>query len=139
AALLARFASSEAEGENVNPIRVYFKALFFSTWSGTLASPEVKANFIEELLNSDETAIQNIGVLALEGSLQARNFFPTPEHSFGARPRNFGYHLNRSEVLPWYESFVNLCTSHILSGKPTIHKAKKILAAKIRELWVTVK
>lgn len=139
ATLMAKFAASEVEEENINPIRDYFKALFFRSLSGTLAPPEDKVHFIEELLSSDDTKVQNVGVLALEGSMKVHRFFPPPEHSFGARRRDYGYKLSKEEVLPWYETIVKLCTSHILSGKPTAKKAKILLAEKLRELWVNLK
>src|SRR5690606_9521853 len=125
--LLARFASSEAEDENINPIRDYFKALFFRSWSGTLATPQARFSYIDELLKNDDTDIQNMGILALEGSLNALYFFPPPENSFGARPRGYGYNVERKDVLSWYETSINLCTSHILSGRPTSNNAKRIL------------
>src|SRR5690606_5630220 len=57
----------------------------------------------------------------------------------GARPRDFGYTPKGKEILSWYKTSIELCTLHILSGKPTSNYAKQMLANTIRDLWVKVK
>ncbi len=139
ASLIARFAASENTDENNNSIRDYLKSLFFIYLSGTHASLEDRAEFIEGLLSSDDIKMQELGLLALDAALEAWHFSPNYEFSFGARPRDYGYQPRDKEILPWYESFIKLCTDHALSNKSTAYKAKKVLAGKIRGLWTKAK
>ncbi|GJL72923.1 MAG: hypothetical protein NMNS01_21220 [Nitrosomonas sp.] len=135
ASLIARFAVYENNNENNNSIRDYLKSLFFIYLSGTHASLEDRAEFIEELLSSDDVKRQELGLLALDAALEAWHFISYRGFSFGARPRDFGYQPKGQEILLWYETFIKLCTNHILSNKPTAVEAKKILAGKLRGLW----
>ncbi len=135
ASLMARFAASENEDENNNSARDCFKSLFFAYLSGTHASIEDRAEFIEELLSSDDVTMQELGLLALDAALEAWHFSSSYEFSFGARPRDYGYYHRGQDVLKWYEAFIKICTDHALSNKPTAYKAKKVLAGKMRGLW----
>ncbi|MGH1487173.1 MAG: hypothetical protein ACRBCI_13245 [Cellvibrionaceae bacterium] len=139
ASLIAKFAVSENVDEKNNSVRDCFKSLFFIYLSGTHASLEYRTEFIEGLLLSDDIAMQELGLLALDAALEAWHFSSHYEFSFGARPRDYGYQPRGQEVLPWYENFIWLCTDHALSGKPTAYKAKKVLASRIRGLWTKAK
>lgn len=135
ASLIARFAVSENEEENNNSVRDYLKSLFFIYLSGTHASLEDRAEFIEELLSSDDIKMQELGLLGLDAALEAWHFSSHYEFSFGARPRDYGYYPRGQDILKWYETFIKICTDHALSNKPTAYKAKKVLAGKMRGLW----
>lgn len=133
--LIARFAASENEDENNNSIRDRFKSLFFAYLSGTHASLEDRAEFIEELLSSKDIKRQQLGLLALDAALEAWHFSSSYDFSFGARPRDYGYFPRGQDVLKWYETFIKICADHALSCQHTAHKAKKVLAGKMRGLW----
>ena len=45
----------------------------------------------------------------------------------------------QKEYLLWFETFINICTQHALTDKPTASEAKKILADKMRGLWTKAK
>lgn len=135
ASLIARFAATENKDEKHNSTRDYLKSLFFIYLSGTHASIEHRAEFIKELLSSDDIKMQELGLLALDAALEAWHFSSFYEFSFGARSRDYGYYPKGEDVLIWYETFIKLCTDHALSNKPTAHKAKKVLAGKMRGLW----
>lgn len=139
ASLIARFAASEEKDENNNSIRDCLKSLFFAYLSGTHASLQDRAEFIEELLSSDDIKMQELGLLALDAALEAWHFSSHYEFSFGARPRDYGYYPRGQDVLKWYETFIKICTDHALSNKPTAYKAKKVLAGKMRGLWTQAK
>lgn len=133
--LIVKFALSENKDENNNSIRDYLKSLFFIYLSGTHALLEDRAEFIKELLSSDDVKRQELGLLALDAALEAWHFISYHDFKFGARPRDFGYQPKGQKILLWYETFIKLCTNHILSNKPTAVEAKKILAGKLRGLW----
>lgn len=137
ASLIARFAAFEEKGKNKNNNSALdcFKSLFFAYLSGTHASIEDRAEFIEELLSSDDVTMQELGLFALDAALEAWHFSSHYGFSFGARPRDYGYYPKGQDVLKWYETFIKICTDHALSNKPTAYKAKKVLAGKMRGLW----
>lgn len=134
--LLAKFASTEREDENHNSIRDLFKSLFHIYLSGTYASLEDRASLIEEFLNSDEVAMQRMGLLALDAALRTWHFSSHYDISFGARPRDFGLQPKGNEVDQWFACFIKIATNHALAKKETSYNAKLVLADKMRGLWV---
>ncbi len=137
--LITRFAVSESKDENDNSIRDYLKSLFFIYLSGTKASHKQRAEFIEELLSSGDVKRQELGLLALDAALETWHFTSNYEFGFGARSRDFGYEPKSQEILPWYETFIKLCTDHICRITPTATEAKKILAGRMRGLWINAR
>lgn len=144
--LLSQFVLSE-ETEGNRSLRGYsgstlnyIKSLFTIYLSGTHASLEERAQFIKGLLNSSDPKKQELGLHLLNAALEARHFSSSNDFSFGARPRDYGYHpKTRNDVINWFDTYITICTQHALSSQPTAIKAKKLLAEKFSGLWTKAK
>ena len=91
---------------------------------------------INELISSDDIGRQEIGLLLLDATLETWDFSSFYDFSFGARPRDFGYHpKTRDEVIKWFETFIEICGKIALSDKSFANKAQKIISEKMRGLW----
>ena len=134
--LICRFAATEDPGEMHNSIRDVLKSLFYIRFSGTHATVEERARIIQELLDSDDSVNQDIGIQLLDSALEAWHFSALHEFDFGARPRDFGYSPKTIEdFVHWFSTFMDICVHLALSDKPVSVQAKKLLAKKLRGLW----
>ena len=134
--LICRFAATEDPGEMHNSIRDVLKSLFYIRFSGTHATVEERAKIIQELLNSDDSVNQDIGLQLLDSTLEAWHFSALHEFGFGARPRDYGYSPKTIEdVVHWFRTFMDICVHLSLSDKPVSVQAKKLLAKKLQGLW----
>ena len=134
--LICRFALSEKTEENYNSSRNVLKSLFYIYFSGTHAPVEARAKVIEELVASDNQDKQELGLSLLDAALETWHFSSSYEFGFGARPRDYGYQpKTHSDVIHWYEIFIDICTRFALSDQPIAQKARNIIADNLRGLW----
>ena len=134
--MLCRFALTEDKNENNNSIRDAVKSLFYVYLSGTHASIEARATVIERLMDSEDQDKQELGLLLIDAALEAWHFNGSHEYSFGARPRDYGYHPNtREEIVHWFNTVIGICMRAALSDRPISEQVKKILANNMRSLW----
>lgn len=135
--LLTRFALLESRNETNNkPARDSLKSLFWITLSGTHASVNSRAGVIKDLLISEDEDRQQLGLDLLSSALEAWHFYSSHDFNFGARSRDFGYHpKSRDEIDLWFNTFIDICTDLVLSGRPIASKARRLLADKMRGLW----
>jgi len=137
AKIICRYALSEKANGYNDSARNVFKSLFYIYLSGTHAPVEARAKIIEELVDSQDQDRQELGLSILEATLEAWHFTSSYEFSFGARSRDYGYQPNtRQEIEHWYGTFINICTRLAISDKSITEKAKKVLADKLRGLWI---
>ena len=135
--LICQFAAAEDTGEKNNFILGVLKSLFYIHLSGTHATVEARAMIIQELLDSDDFVNQDIGLQLLDSALEATHFSTSQEFDFGARRRDYGYcPETRRDFVHWFSTFVDICVRSALSGKPIAVQAKKLLAKKLRGLWI---
>jgi hypothetical protein len=135
-AILCRFALSEKPTENNNSIRALLKSLFFIRLSGTHASAEQRLSMIEKLIHANSESEQELGLLLLDGALEAWHFNSFYGFDFGARSRDYGYlPKTTEEVQQWFIRFINLSTTLAISEQPIAAKVKVLLAKKFRGLW----
>lgn len=134
--ILIRYALSERKDENTNSIRDVLKSLFHIYLSGTHAPVELRANIIEELVDSEDQDKQDLGLALLGATLEAWHFSSFHEFEFGARPRDFGFQpQTQDEITHWYNIVIGICTRLALSDKPIAEKVRKLLANRLRGLW----
>lgn len=134
--IISRYALSEKSDEN-DSARKVLKSLFYIYLSGTHAPIEARAKIIRELVDSQDADRQELGISLLDAALESWNFSSSYEFGFGARPRNFGYQPKTYEdIKQWYGTFIDICTGLALSGKPIADRARKVLADKLRGLWL---
>lgn len=128
AEIMLRLAFINHLEENRSSICEMLKSLFFINFSGTMATIEMRAEFIERLLNSKNIRDQKIALKLLDATLKIPHFPPITEFDFGARPRSFGYTPpSIEEAIKWYETFIRICTQIIIDQEDIAIEAKKIL------------
>jgi hypothetical protein len=128
--LLARFAASEPENNNLISARNTFSSFFHLYLSGTQATPEQRRSAIKRLAASDDKNLRRSAHIALRALLQS-HFMSVGGHDFGARPRDWGWHpkLNK-EVGDWFEDAIALVVELASDAD-----ARALLAEHVRELW----
>jgi len=101
--IMCRFALSENDNERNSSLKETFKALFYRHLSGTHASIEQRAKFINDLINSEDDKRQALGIYILEATLETWHFSSFHDFSFGSWPRDFGYYPKTNEEhIRWF-------------------------------------
>ena len=135
--LICQFALDEGPDERHSSSRDVLASLFQLYLSGTHASPEERVEVIEKLVATGSERHQELALTALNSALEAWHFSSHYDFSFGARPRDFGYHPRvQADVVHWYRSFIGCCVGLATSDQPVADKARSLLAAQFRGLWV---
>lgn len=138
--LMCRFVLELKAQPNKSSKHDALTSLFYIRLSGTHASKEVRAQIIKDLLNSKDQKQHQLGLTLLEATLKARNFQSYFDFEWGARVRDFGrLPENQHEVNQWYEIFLKICIDIITRNTHLAKQGRKILAGKLRELWVVGK
>ena len=89
--IIIKFALSEKPGNNTNSIRNVLSNLFHIYLSGTYAPLKDRLEIIDELINSDNTGEQELGLFLLDNVLEyGRSFIGTPMHDNGTKIRDYG-------------------------------------------------
>ena len=134
--LICEFALDEGPDERHDSSRDVLGSLFQLYLSGTHASPEERAELIEELVATGSERHQELALTALNSALEAWHFSSHYDFSFGARKRDFGYRPRlRADVIRWYRIFIASCARISTSNEPIADKARSLLAAQFRGLW----
>ena len=134
--LICRFAAAEDLNEGNSSACDVLESLFYIHLSGTHATVEARASIIQELLDSDESTIQELGLRLLDAALETWHFSAPHEFGFGARPRDHGYYpKTNDDVDHWFNTYIEICTRLALSDRPLAAKAKILLSKNLRGLW----
>jgi hypothetical protein len=130
--LLAKIAAQAAKTGADEAIT----ALFHLYLSGTRAPIEKRARLAESFLRSTDPALQNAGLLALGGLLQAWHFTSAHNFQFGARSRDVGYWPRREEdVRAWFDAGIGLGRRVIAEDQAVAPGVRQIVAKRFRGLW----
>ncbi|WP_046178961.1 hypothetical protein [Domibacillus tundrae] len=136
AELLCRFALSEKNNENHNPIRRLVKSLFYLYLSGTHASAEQRLSIIKNLTESNSEKENELGLFLLDAALESWHFSSFESFEFGAHSRDYGFvPKDKREETDWYQLFIEYTVNLSTSQYKVAPKAKNLLAKKFRGLW----
>ena len=137
ARLLSRLALLEKPDTNdSSSARRTLSTLFHIVLSGTHVPAQMRAAIINGLIDSNAQAEQDLGINLLDAALQTDHFIGNAISTFGARPRDFGYHPKTSkEIVDWYRVYLAICTRTALLSVPVSTKARRVLANHLRGLW----
>jgi len=128
--LLARFAGSEPENNNLSSTRNRFNNFFYLYLSGTQATPEQRRSVVRRLAASSDENLRRSAHIALRALLES-HFVSADSHDFGARSRDWGWHPKvDQDVSDWFEDAIAL----VLELAPDT-EARALLAEHVRELW----
>lgn len=136
--LMLRFAFIEnARIKNNAPDQL--KSLFYAYLSGTKAPAKMRAQVIEELLQSGNPKEQWLGCECLSAALESWHFSSSYDFEFGARPRDYGYEPEtEEEFFLWYETFIDICIRYSHEASSISNKVRQELGNKLRGLWLKV-
>ncbi len=87
ARVLLAMAKREPEGHRHEPIRDHFLELFSIALSFTMAPPDVRFAFVDDLLASADAEDRRLGVAALDRALTTGPRTSSMDLDFGSRPR----------------------------------------------------
>src|SRR6266496_1595087 len=129
ATLLARFAVTEPENNNLNSARNIFSEMFHIYLSGTQATPEQRRSVIKRLAASSDERLRRGAHIALRALIKSDHFVSSASHDFGARSRDWGWHpKTNKDVWDWFEAAIAL----VLASDSD---ARVLIAEHVRELW----
>lgn len=138
AALLATFARHERQ-ESSSPGRHFLKVLHQSRYSGTLASAEVRASFVDKCLLASDVESNLIGVELLGAALEDEVTGSHETYEFGARSRGYGYMPeSRAAVVDWFSRFFVLVAKFGIPECLHFDTIRKLLSERLFGLWVHV-
>jgi hypothetical protein len=130
------FALAEPEEGCSNSGRKILKSLFYSHFSGTLASPKQRTEFVNALILSNDDAKLKLAISLLQAGLEAYHFSSSFSFDFGARKRSYGwYPRTLDDFRNWYGAFVQLAAQIGKSDTLVGLDARGILGRAIRGLW----
>lgn len=110
--------------------------LFKIYLSGTMTGPRQRLVFAQGLAQSEQQALRDIGMSALDDMLECHWFSSTDVFDFGARPRGYGWEpSNKAERVHWFEPTVRLIHRLATTDIRVAERARAILAARFRSLW----
>jgi hypothetical protein len=136
ALLLVRIVKDEGKSNNVHNARHMFEQLFWVVMSGTLAEPDQRLAFVEDLLASNDDSARLLGIHAVDAALKASAFSSSTDVTkFGGQVRSLGWHPETDEQIE--RQFARCATrlvALVMSDDPFAERAKSVLADHIREL-----
>ena len=134
--LLARVVKDEDKDNNVHTVRRLFQQLFWVVMSGTLADPDQRLDYVEDLLASDDDNTRLLGIDALEAALKASGFSSSTDLTkFGGQVRFLGWYPETNEqVEHLFARAARRLTALAVSADPSAERARSALANRLREL-----
>ncbi|WP_374428722.1 hypothetical protein [Tabrizicola sp.] len=134
--LLLRIAHHEDPANNHDSVRDKIVQLFQPYLSGTHATPRQRALIMRSTLWSAEPKLRSLGLKMLSKALGGPSWTGMGMGEFGARPRDFGFEPNRSQLMEWRNQFINLAVRAGLDPDPDLsRRAREVLANAFRGLW----
>lgn len=114
-----------------------FASLFHLCLSGTHATIEQRLAVIKALLDAPDRKRRALGVEALQGVLEAWDFFSTCSFEFGGHSRDYGFWPRTTrEVQHWFREGLNLVAAVAYSDTPVAAPARVAFADHFRILWL---
>ncbi|KJJ98022.1 hypothetical protein UB44_15610 [Burkholderiaceae bacterium 26] len=136
AALLTEVATNGFDDQTSKLAKDVFTSLFKLHLSGTHATISQRLRVVEGLLRAADHGVQELGLAALGGVLQAVNFGPAWQFDFGARPRDFGYRpKSEQERHLWYSTALAFIENLALTEGVLKARLLQLLGKKFRPLW----
>ncbi len=135
ALLLARVVKDEDRDNNQYNVRHLFEQLFWIVMSGTLAEPDHRIDFVEDLLIHEDGEMRALGIDALGAPLKGTNFSSNTDLTkFGGRARTWGWRLQTDgQIEQQFAGAARRLTEIAVSPDPLAERARLALEHHIRE------
>jgi hypothetical protein len=135
--LLVRLCAANAQQKVDGNARTSFEELFHVVLSGTKADAGQRLALIRRLLGEADVNLQELGLTAVDAMLRTGSFSSGHDFSFGARPRDFGWHPKTTKDLSaWYQEALKLVQELWADESPHRLRARSMVARHFRGLWV---
>lgn len=107
--LIAQFARSKTDSNNMSDAVNVFKSLFHLYLSGTHAPPKQRADFLRHLAATGSEIDQTLVLAALDAMLECTHFSSSYGFEFGTRKRDYGFRPRTyGEQWDWYAETFSL-------------------------------
>jgi len=137
--LIAQFARSKTESNNMSGAVKVFKSLFHIYLSGTHAPPKQRADFLRKLAASGLETDQTLVLAALDAMLKCTHFLSSYGFEFGTRKRDYGFHPRTYvEKCDWYAETFSLASDLAAIPAMTI-RVRSMIAAQFSFLAPSVR
>lgn len=134
ALLVLQFA--EAEEGRMTTARNAWTELFQLDYSGALAPPKQRANFLRALLRDNSPTRHELAAEAVAAMIKCSHFGSSREFSFGARSRGFGWEPDSlDEYLAWFNEAFVLAQELVERGGSLRRTILTAVAQELRQLW----
>ncbi len=112
------------------------KNLFWSKFSRTSASPDMRHKHISNLFESTNQELNSLGVEFLSSTFQTEFFTGLWTTNFGARPLTLGYELKTvGELRKWFTSSLQILWTAVINHIDLRRRLLSIIETKFRGLW----
>ncbi len=135
ALLLAKYVAEEPANYNYNSAKRHFTELFHLYLSGTHALIGDRLDVVQQLLASENSALNATGLEALDAMMDIMHFGLSHDVSFGARPRDFGWEPKAGEHSAWFREVISFAKGTAASESRYTINIKTMLAQHFRGLW----
>lgn len=134
--LLIRVADFEVDSNNYDAARNRITRFFQPYLSGTHAALEQRIAIMDECISSGVAGRKSFGLKMLSTALGGPPWSGFGMNDFGARPRDYGFYPNHSELVEWRCAFIDAAVRLGTSGDLDLESsARQILANKFRGMW----
>lgn len=134
--LLIRAADYEDESNNYDAVRAKITRFFQAYLSGTHASLDQRVTIINECFASKAAGRSSLGFRMLSAALAGPSWTGSGMNEFGARPRNFGFQPNYTELVEWRSVFIDVAVKWGTCGDCNLESAARLTFANaFRGMW----
>lgn len=132
--LIAGFARSKTESNNMGDAVNVLKSLFYIHLSGTHASPKQRADLLRSLAAGGSQADEDLVITALDAMLECDHFSSSYGFEFGTRKRDYGFYPRTwGEQWDWYATAFSLADD--LAKIPSMRgRVRSMLASQFSQL-----
>jgi hypothetical protein len=132
--LIASFANSKTESNNMSDAVNVFKSLFHIYLSGTHASPKQRADFVRNLASTPTEPVDSLVLGALDAMLECSHFSSAYRFEFGTRRRDYGFNPSTlGEQWEWYKQAFLLACDLAMNGSLKT-RVRTMIASQFRYL-----
>lgn len=134
--LLILAADYEDESNNYDAVRAKITKFFQAYLSGTHASLHQRVKIINECFTSHIVRRSSLAFRMLSAALGGPSWTGSGMSEFGARPRDFGFQPNYTELAEWRSVFIDVAVKWGTCGDSNLESVARLtFASAFRGMW----
>lgn len=127
--LIAKCAAHDPSTNDSSNARPVFVSMFMLYLSGTHASVERRAAFLERLAGNDDEVDKELARCGVESMLRCDRFGSIYDFNFGTRPRDYGFYpRSNDDIKRWYREAFSLCAKFGNSDAGSLYEIRTHVA-----------